>query len=71
MSFYKTGALAAVEKISIENWRKHVVASSVRQDPAQIETQSEFDIDADPCGQCVRALWLFPSWYAHIVSRWV
>ena len=45
MSFYRTGALAAVEKISIENWRKHVVASSVRQDPAVISTQAEFDID--------------------------
>ena len=43
--FFKTGALATLEKVSIDNWRKLVVGSSARQNPDDIKTQAEFDID--------------------------
>lgn len=43
--FMKYGSLIVGEKITLDNWRKLVVAASVKQDPESIDTQAAFDID--------------------------
>jgi hypothetical protein len=42
--FFKQGSVTA-EKITIADWRKHVVGASVHTDPAEIETKAEFELD--------------------------
>lgn len=45
MALFKYGSLTIGEKITLDNWRKLVVAASIKQDPNSVDTQAAFDID--------------------------
>ncbi len=48
MSFLKTATCVLAERITVENWRRQVVASTVKQDPAAVEAPTaSLDIDED------------------------
>lgn len=47
MSFRKFAAAKIIEaeKITLDNWRKNVIAASIKQDPKVVEASPSFDVD--------------------------
>ena len=45
MSFRKFASCITAERVTIENWRKQVIASSVKQDPTVVPQSPAFDVD--------------------------
>lgn len=47
MAIFKFGSLVVAEKVTVDNWRRQVIASSVRQDPKEVEASPAFEVDTE------------------------